>query len=683
MAVVDKHAPLRKMFVKGDSAPWYNAELGELRKKRDKFKKEGKLIEYRSIRNMYNNKIRSTQSRYYKQQMQKVSNGEKVWDIFNEITQFRHKRLANIKKLVTQDGTVISEFSSIADELASEFVFKNVESINDDFIREINEYEQNYKNVNPEYVIPTITPVELQKAIGKVKKCKNLPNTIPKRIFKTFSNAICIPLCVLFNFILNQNIIPDVMKIATCTPLYKGKGRFSSSGSSRAIFHHSFVTKIFEKILFFRLTSLVDNKLSNAQHGFRQGRSCKTAVALFSQKLYDCLDMRSGKAVAVFIDFRKAFDTVNRKILLRKLMNEFNLPPYMVKILTNYFMGRKFKICMGERESKYYNIENGVPPGAGPSALLFSLFINNLSEITDLDTLLYADDAVFFTKCESFSEGILKINESMIKLELWCKDHDIKINVEKTKFMCFFKGNDYRSKRQLTELTENVIIYGKAVERVDTFKYLGVHFDSALTFKKHFSQVEKRMNSALGRLYAHKRCIPKSKQKTFLSAFVTSIFEYCNIVWAIQSDAELGKIQNRINRYLFTLEFPNYKKRNRNFSKSIPLLKVNQLLNEMKLLTIMELRKLELVKFIYKFENNVMFKDWFERMKLSTKDKPRLKVPVCKTEKFKNSVRWNSTLMWNEIVNAKVRIFDDDDEKLNYVDNVKKYLCEFRSKLYV
>lgn len=74
------------------------------------------------------------------------------------------------------------------------------------------------------------------------------------------------------------------------------------------------------------------------------------------------------------------------------------------------------------------------------------------------------------------------------------------------------------------------------MERVDAFKYLCAHFDSALTFKKHFSQVEKRMNSALGRLYAHKRSMPKSKQKTFLSVFVTSIFEYCNIVWATQSE---------------------------------------------------------------------------------------------------------------------------------------------------
>jgi len=101
------------------------------------------------------------------------------------------------------------------------------------------------------------------------------------------------------------------------------------------------------------------------------------------------------------------------------------------------------------------------------------------------------------------------------------------------------------------------------------------------------------------------------------------------------------------------------------------------------MLTIMDLRKLELVKFVYKFEKNDMFKDWFERTKSSSREKSRLKVPVRKSEKFKNSVRWNAITMWNEMVNAKVRIFDDEDENIDYIDNVKKYLCELRSNIYI
>ncbi len=580
-------------------------------------------------------------------------------------------------------GTVISDFDKIANELANEFVFENSESIDEDVLTEINDYEQNYTTNHPDYSIPEITHVEIQKAIGKVKKCKPLSNTVPKRMFKMFTDAICIPLCILFNFIFVQNIVPDAMKIATCTPLYKGKGRFSSSASYRAIFHHSFVTKIFEKILFYRLTAMVSDKLNNAQHGFRPGRSCNTAVTFFTQKIHDFLDLRNGKAIAVFIDFRKAFDTVNRKILLKKLMTEFDLAPYMVKVLASYFTNRKFKIIMDENESKFYNIENGVPPGAGPSALLFSLFINNISSITDLDLdldmLLYADDAVIFTKCENYNEGIVRINDCMLNLEKWCEENDIKINVEKTKFMCFYKGNDYRSKRQLEGLSENVCINGEKVERVHTFKYLGVHIDSALTFKTHFSHVEKRMNASLGRLYAYKRCIPKTRLKIFLTAFVTSIFEYCCTVWAIQSETELGKLQNRINRFIYTIEYTH--KRNRNVK--ISLSKMNKILIEMNLLTIMELRKLSLIKFVYKLEKNKMFENWFERTKLSTRDKPRLKVPVCKTEKLKNSVRWSSTVLCNEIVNENIKLFDDEDGEFHYVDKVKEYLFKFRSKIYI
>lgn len=61
---------------------------------------------------------------------------KKMWDTFNEFTQFRHKQLANIKKLVTSNGTVLSEFDKIADELAGEFVFENIEGMGETIIFE-------------------------------------------------------------------------------------------------------------------------------------------------------------------------------------------------------------------------------------------------------------------------------------------------------------------------------------------------------------------------------------------------------------------------------------------------------------------------------------------------------------------------------------------------------------------
>lgn len=86
---------------------------------------------------------------------------------------------------------------------------------------------------------------------------------------------------------------------------------------------------------------------------------------MFSKKIHDYLGSKNGKAIAVFIDFKKALGR-NRKILIKKLMDKYDLALFMVKILSYYFSGRKFKIVMEDKESKYYKIENGVPPGAGP-----------------------------------------------------------------------------------------------------------------------------------------------------------------------------------------------------------------------------------------------------------------------------------------------------------------------------
>lgn len=93
-------------------------------------------------------------------------------------------------------------------------------------------------------------------------------------------------------------------------------------------------------MIYNRLTEMTWDKLYNEQHGFRPARSCATATALFSQKIYEFIDKRNGKAVAVFVDLAKAFETVNRVLLMKKMMHEFQVLPYLVKTFACYFTGR-------------------------------------------------------------------------------------------------------------------------------------------------------------------------------------------------------------------------------------------------------------------------------------------------------------------------------------------------------
>jgi len=99
-----------------------------------------------------------------------------------------------------------------------------------------------------------------------------------------------------------------------------------------------------DKILFNRLQLTVDSMLSNNQHAYIKEMSCNTALSEFTQFMYEGINKPKGKVGAVFIDMSKAFDSVNRKLLIKKFMEKYRLEPEYVKILKCYLEDRVIKI---------------------------------------------------------------------------------------------------------------------------------------------------------------------------------------------------------------------------------------------------------------------------------------------------------------------------------------------------
>lgn len=177
---MDKHAPIRKMCIKGNSSPWYNAELGEMRKNQINLKKKINYLNIDQCEIFIIIKLEPHRMNILKRKWRKCKL-EKKYGIL--LTRSHNLDIKN-QKLVKSDGTVISEFDKIADELASEFVFENVEGVKEEILTEINDYEKDYENKSSDFLTVEIAVSEITKAISKVKKCKNVPNTVPKRIIK-------------------------------------------------------------------------------------------------------------------------------------------------------------------------------------------------------------------------------------------------------------------------------------------------------------------------------------------------------------------------------------------------------------------------------------------------------------------------------------------------------------------
>ena len=224
----------------------------------------------------------------------------------------------------------------------------------------------------------------------------------------------------------------------------------------------------------------------------------------------------------LFIDFRKAFDTVNPILLLKKLKN-YKIDCGALELLTNYFEGRTQSVKLNQTSSNLCSIKLGVPQGSVLGPLFFSIFINDLPFFLNLHCKLFADDTtvykIFDTRENNINETIYCFQEELEPLLDWCKFNRMDINWSKT-FIMFVSGN------RKVKAPHHIVIEENSIEVVKEFKLLGVLIDNTLNFQKNISNIIKNVNP---KLYSIKKLfhLPLSVRIQFFKTFILPYFDYC------------------------------------------------------------------------------------------------------------------------------------------------------------
>ena len=192
---------------------------------------------------------------------------------------------------------------------------------------------------------------------------------------------------------------------------------------------------------------------------------------------------------AVFVDFRKAFDTVPHKILIHKLKC-IGISGTVLKWFESYLRDRTIQVKMNNVISEPKKINVGVPQGGNISPLLFTIFVNDIPQIfSKSKCLLYADDLIIYHSDRSISKVNAVLNDEMKLLEQWVKNHGMKINIDKTKTMLFRPTHKSSPQEKLI-----VFIDTQIVEQVINFKYLGILLDEKLLWHDHCNSVCKNVS---------------------------------------------------------------------------------------------------------------------------------------------------------------------------------------------
>ena len=187
----------------------------------------------------------------------------------------------------------------------------------------------------------------------------------------------------------------------------------------------------------------LNNILSSFQSGFRPDHSTTSTVAKITDKIISNME-RGQLTYAIYIDFSKAFDTIDHDILLNKLQH-LGFTGKARSWFKSYLKGRSQTVIANETKSKPYKITHGVPQGSVLGPLMFLLYINDISEsITFSDHELYADDTILLCAGPNPSNTQSKLQSDLSKLAGWCESNKLTINFKKTMSMVF--GSRHRLK---------------------------------------------------------------------------------------------------------------------------------------------------------------------------------------------------------------------------------------------
>ena len=247
----------------------------------------------------------------------------------------------------------------------------------------------------------------------------------------------------LFNCSLRLGIFPEKWKAAKVIPLFKGGDR-ESVNNYRPVSLLPLPGKLLEKIVHIKIFLEDQTFLSQHQGGFRKGFSTTSTIADLTDDLFTGIN--EGKTtLGAFIDLKKAFDTVDFEILLKKL-NRAGIRGNTLKWCSSYLMGRSQRTLSNGTLSDSLPTSCGVPQGSVLGPLLFLVYINDLQDaVANCNVKLYADDTVLYHSGNNVEDVTLAMQTSLNHFSRWCKVNKLTINTKKTKLMAF--GSRSRVKR--------------------------------------------------------------------------------------------------------------------------------------------------------------------------------------------------------------------------------------------
>ena len=348
-----------------------------------------------------------------------------------------------------------------------------------------NQLNSNMYNENYEFAYNRRLTVNELEQVLKNKKRDTSPgcDEVTYEQVKSLNKKAKEQLIEFYNIIWNSGKIPVEWKISTIIPILKPMKPKDKVESYRPISLTSVLSKVMEKIVKNRLEMVLDMKgySFNNQYGFKKRFSTFDCILELEGAIRRTI-LHSEICMAVFIDIKGAYDNVWPNRLDNTLQN-IGIKGNLLKFLHNFTKDRQIQIRIGSDLSKRTKTKYGLPQGTILSPILFNILLLDILKSFTCNYTCYADDIVIWESGQNIIDIRNKIQENLNIIANELFKCGLEISGEKTKYMIF-------TNKSKIPIYYPIKIENKAIERVNKFKYLGMYFDSKLTWKYHIKHIK-------------------------------------------------------------------------------------------------------------------------------------------------------------------------------------------------
>ena len=534
----ESHAPLKEKRVPiREPQPWINSGIFRARAERRKYEKlwrrTGLTVHhqiYTEKKNTVTHLIASARSTHFSEKISDCQGDQKkLFGIVQGLLGSKSKR--SVLPIHDDQKQLASDFS--------EFFTNKIEKLNSKLQSNTTSVPDRFEKLCPfeggEQLCDfrPATVEEIEKLILEMSSGSCDLDPLPTKLLK---DKQVLPLLLpaitdIINSSLKTGLVPDAMKLATIKPLLKKLNLDTNElNNYRPISNLSFISKLLERVVSIRIKEHLERYSLNEsfKSAYRTAHSTETALLKVANDILCSIDDSKRYVSLILLDLSAAFDTVNHKILLRRLSDSFGISGCALSWFQSYLSNRFQSVRIGSSKSDPVLLTTGVPQGSVLGPLLFTMYTRPLGSLITSHGVsyhFYADDSQLYLSFPTDESSAAKsMLESCIEdIRSWMSANFLMLNDSKTEFICFSS-----KKCDSTGPFMDIKVGNDSVAVSSSVKNLGILLDSRMNMKEHISKVSRTCYAYIRSISRIRKHLSQSDTEKLVHAFISSRLDQCN-----------------------------------------------------------------------------------------------------------------------------------------------------------